>query len=383
MAVVCELIHSASLLHDDICDSDEIRRGKVSVWKNFGIPAAICTGDYLIAESFRKITEIEQGWHQNILLNLLSGTVKEIVFGQSGDVNSNFLSLSWEEYIKLATAKTSPLICLPIMGMFKCAELEEPYYINLRKLTDEIGLAYQIVNDLENILFNQPNEIPTDIKFERVNALIVLLKEMSSEKEINFLKKNKSELKQYLLSSNIADDLIIKIENILQGIKNSLHLMPVVIRPIISSLNEEIEKKISSVRTCKLKKIIVIGSGFGGIAAALRMRAKGYEVDLHEKLDQIGGRARQFNQNGFIHDAGPTVITAPYLFRELFEIFDEEIDDFINFIPLDPWYRFRFHDGSFFNYGPNQDELLEQIKAFEPRDVNGYLKMLKHAEKIF
>jgi geranylgeranyl diphosphate synthase type I len=129
------------------------------------------------------------------------------------------------------------------MGMFKCAELEEPYYMNLRKLTDEIGLAYQIVNDLENILFNQPNEIPTDIKFERVNALIVLLKEMSSEKEINFLKKNKSELKQYLLSSNIADDLIIKIENILQGIKNSLHLMPVVIRPIISSLNEEIEKR--------------------------------------------------------------------------------------------------------------------------------------------
>jgi phytoene desaturase len=131
------------------------------------------------------------------------------------------------------------------------------------------------------------------------------------------------------------------------------------------------------------KKIIVIGSGFGGIAAALRMRAKGYEVDLHEKLDQIGGRARQFNQNGFVYDAGPTVITAPYLFRELFEIFDEEIDDYINFIPLDPWYRFRFHDGTFFNYGPDQDQLLEQIKAIEPQDVNGYLKMLQHAEKIF
>jgi len=174
---------------------------------------------------------------------LLSGTVKEIVFGQSGDVNTNFLSLSWEEYIKLAIAKTSPLICLPIMGMFKCAELEEPYYMHLRKLTDEIGLAYQIVNDLENILINQHNEIPTDIKFERVNALIVLLNEKTSQKEINFLKKNKSEIKQYLLSSNIADDLIFKIENILQGIKNSLHLMPVVIRPIISSLSEDIEKR--------------------------------------------------------------------------------------------------------------------------------------------
>ncbi len=244
-AVVCELIHSASLLHDDICDSDEIRRGKVSVWKNFGIPAAICTGDYLIAESFKKITEIEQGWHQNILLELLSGTVKEIVFGQSGDVNTNYLSLDWEDYKNLATAKTSPLICLPMMGMFKCAELNEPYYTNLKKMTDEIGLAYQIGNDLENILLNQTNEMPTDIKFERINAMVVLIKEKSSENEINFLKKNKDEFKQFLLSSNIKDDLIDRIQLILDNIKNSLHLMPIVIRPIISSLCEELEKKAS------------------------------------------------------------------------------------------------------------------------------------------
>ncbi|GDX55022.1 hypothetical protein LBMAG29_03320 [Methylophilaceae bacterium] len=244
-AVVCELIHSASLLHDDICDSDEIRRGKVSVWKNFGIPAAICTGDYLIAESFKKITEVEQGWHQNILLGLLSSTVKEIVFGQSGDVNTNFLVLGWEDYKDLATAKTSPLICLPMMGMFRCAELDEPYYINLRKMTDEIGLAYQIVNDLENILSNQPNEIPTDIKFERMNALVVLIQEKSSKDEINFLKKNKGAFKQFLLSSNIKDDLMDKIQLIHENIKNSLHLMPIAIKPIIYSLCEEIDKKAS------------------------------------------------------------------------------------------------------------------------------------------
>ncbi|CAN1502468.1 IspA Geranylgeranyl pyrophosphate synthase [Methylophilaceae bacterium] len=250
-AVVCELIHSASLLHDDICDSDEIRRGKVSVWKNFGIPAAICTGDYLIAESFKKITEIEQGWHQNILLVLLSGTVKEIVFGQSGDVNTNYLSLDWEEYKNLATAKTSPLICLPMMGMFKCAELNEPYYTNLKKMTDEIGLAYQIGNDLENILLNQTNEMPTDIKFERINAIVVLIKEKSSENEINFLKKNKDEFKQFFLSSSIKDDLIDRIQLILDNIKNSLHLMPIVIRPIISSLCEELEKKASQFKYAK------------------------------------------------------------------------------------------------------------------------------------
>ncbi len=127
----------------------------------------------------------------------------------------------------------------------KCAELDEPYYINLRKMTDELGLAYQIVNDLENILLNQANEIPSDIEFERMNALVVLVKEKSSEKEINFLKKNKAEFKQFLISSNIKDDLIDRIQLILENIKNSLHLMPVVIRPIISSLCEEINKKAS------------------------------------------------------------------------------------------------------------------------------------------
>jgi hypothetical protein len=101
------------------------------------------------------------------------------------------------------------------------------------------------VNDLENILLNQANKIPTDIEFERMNALVVLIKEKSSEKEINFLKKNKEELKQFLISSNIKDDLIDRIQLILVNIENSLHLMPIVIRPIISSLCEGIDKKAS------------------------------------------------------------------------------------------------------------------------------------------
>ena len=92
-------------------------------------------------------------------------------------------------------------------------------------------------------MLNKSTEIPTDIKFERMNALIVLIKEKSSEKEIDFLKKNKSELKQHLLSSNIVEDLFFKIERILEDINNSLHLMPIVIRPIISSLSEEMQKR--------------------------------------------------------------------------------------------------------------------------------------------
>ena len=91
---------------------------------------------------------------------------------------------------------------------------------------------------------------------------------------------------------------------------------------------------------------LVIGSGFGGIAAALRLRAKGHDVTLVEKHKDLGGRARVFKKNGFIFDAGPTVITAPYLINELFELFNKKSENYINLKPLKTWYRFIFDDDS-------------------------------------
>ena len=77
------------------------------------------------------------------------------------------------------------------------------------------------------------------------------------------------------------------------------------------------------------KKIIVIGSGFGGLAASLRLKAKGYDVSLVEKHPDLGGRARVFKKDDFIYDGGPTVITAPYLFDELFNLFNKKISDYV------------------------------------------------------
>ena len=151
-AVVCELIHSASLLHDDVCDNDSLRRGRLTVWKEFGIPAAICSGDFLIAESFRKLTEIEQGWHQTILLKLLSCSVKDIIFGQSVDVSVDSKRTSWPEYQQIAVNKTAPLILLPIMGMFKCKEYAGYECEALSEIANEFGLAYQWLNDIENLI---------------------------------------------------------------------------------------------------------------------------------------------------------------------------------------------------------------------------------------
>ena len=131
------------------------------------------------------------------------------------------------------------------------------------------------------------------------------------------------------------------------------------------------------------KKIIVIGSGFGGLAAALRMRAKGFTVTLVEKHPDLGGRARVFKKGKFIYDGGPTVITAPYLLEELFSLFNKKISDYVKIVPLDLWYRFVFNDGETFNYNGNDKSMEEQIKKFSSKDYSGYKKLVNFTEKIF
>ena len=107
---------------------------------------------------------------------------------------------------------------------------------------------------------------------------------------------------------------------------------------------------------------IVIGSGFGGIAAALRLKAKGHKVTLIEKHKDLGGSARVFKKNGFIYDGGPTVITAPYLIDELFELFQKDPKDYIKLTPLKIWYQFIFEDKTKFNYSGDEIEMKSQIE---------------------
>ena len=131
------------------------------------------------------------------------------------------------------------------------------------------------------------------------------------------------------------------------------------------------------------KKIIVIGSGFGGIAAALRMKAKGYAVTLIEKHPDLGGRARVFKKEGFTFDAGPTVITAPKLLEELFTLFNKNISDYVKIIPLKLWYRFVFDDKSSFDYSGDEELMKKEIEKYAIDDFVGYQKLVKLTEKIF
>ena len=128
---------------------------------------------------------------------------------------------------------------------------------------------------------------------------------------------------------------------------------------------------------------IVIGSGFGGIAAAIRLKAKGHNVTLIEKHSDLGGRARVFKRNGFTYDGGPTVITAPYLINELFELFKKDPKDYIKLEPLNTWYQFIFEDKSKFNYSGNENDMKDQIQKISSEDVEGYSKLVSFTKKIF
>ncbi len=131
------------------------------------------------------------------------------------------------------------------------------------------------------------------------------------------------------------------------------------------------------------QKAVIIGAGFAGIATALRLRALGCDVTLLERLDSLGGRAQVFERGGYRHDAGPTVITAPFLFDELFELFDEKLEDHLQFVPLDPFYRFHFADGSQFDYRASIEDTLTEIRRFSPDDADGYLKLLEKSKKVY
>ncbi|MCA9549581.1 MAG: phytoene desaturase [Myxococcales bacterium] len=128
---------------------------------------------------------------------------------------------------------------------------------------------------------------------------------------------------------------------------------------------------------------MVIGSGFGGLAAAVRMRAQGYRVLLLEARDQLGGRAAVFERDGHVFDAGPTVITAPYLLEELFALAGRDMRDFMELVPVDPFYRLEFDDGSTFDCVREEERILANIREMSPPDVDNYLRMVKHMEAIF
>ncbi|MDP3491847.1 MAG: phytoene desaturase [Hyphomonadaceae bacterium] len=128
---------------------------------------------------------------------------------------------------------------------------------------------------------------------------------------------------------------------------------------------------------------IVIGSGFGGLAAAVRLGARGYRVTVLERLDAPGGRAYVHHQDGFTFDAGPTIITAPFLFEELWEMCGRKLSDDVDLRAIDPFYELVFDDGETITCGGSAEAMRAEIARVSPGDVAGYERFMRHSEEIY
>ncbi len=131
------------------------------------------------------------------------------------------------------------------------------------------------------------------------------------------------------------------------------------------------------------KNAVVIGAGFGGLALAIRLQAAGVQTTLLEKRDKPGGRAYVYQDEGFTFDAGPTVITDPSAIEELFTAAGKSIKDYVELLPVSPFYRLCWEDGTQFDYGNDQASLDRQIGALNPKDVAGYQRFLAYSKAVF
>jgi phytoene desaturase len=130
-------------------------------------------------------------------------------------------------------------------------------------------------------------------------------------------------------------------------------------------------------------RAVVIGGGLGGLAAAVRLGARGYRVTVLERLDAPGGRAYVFRQDGYTFDAGPTIITAPFLLEELWALAGRRFADDVTLHALDPFYRIQYHDGTTFDCHAGSEAMLAEVARLAPRDVAGYERFMRTSEAIY
>ena len=133
----------------------------------------------------------------------------------------------------------------------------------------------------------------------------------------------------------------------------------------------------------KKQTIIVIGSGLGGLSAAIRLAAQGHDVTLFEKRDKLGGRAYQYEIDGFKFDGGPTVITAPWMIDELWQLAGKRREDEVEIVKVDPFYRIFDHQGRYLDYNGDHEFILSQIEKFNPADKEGYSRFIASTKAVF
>lgn len=131
------------------------------------------------------------------------------------------------------------------------------------------------------------------------------------------------------------------------------------------------------------RQIVIIGSGFGGLAAAIRLQAKGMQVTILEKNAKVGGHAYQLVKEGYTFDMGPSIITAPDLIQRVFTCAGARVSDYLELVKLDPFYRIYFHDGSSLDYTDNSERIKQQMARFSEKDAANYDRFMAHTRQLY
>ncbi|MBI5647885.1 MAG: phytoene desaturase [Ignavibacteriae bacterium] len=132
-----------------------------------------------------------------------------------------------------------------------------------------------------------------------------------------------------------------------------------------------------------MKDIIIIGAGFGGLAEAIRLQARGYRVTLLEQRERVGGRAYQLVKDGYTFDMGPSLITAPFIIQDVFAAAGKRMEDYLDVVPLDPFYRIYFHDKSYVDYSGDSEAMKAQLRAINPVDADAYDRFFHDIKAVY
>lgn len=128
---------------------------------------------------------------------------------------------------------------------------------------------------------------------------------------------------------------------------------------------------------------MVIGSGFGGLALAIRLQAAGLDVTIVEKRERIGGRAYRLEDSGYVFDMGPSLITAPEIIDSVFRAGGRRLTDYVELVPLNPFYRIHFHDGTWIDYVGDVEGMRDQMARFDDADAANLDRFLEATRPIY
>ncbi len=131
-----------------------------------------------------------------------------------------------------------------------------------------------------------------------------------------------------------------------------------------------------------MKTAIIIGSGFGGLALGIRLQAKGFQVTILEKNEKTGGHAYPMQVGDYKFDMGPSLITAPEIIQDVFSAAGKKMEDYLDLVLLDPYYRIYFHDGTTIDYQGDTEKMKAQLGQYNPKDADNYERFIKHAEEM-